>query len=120
MLKYRELAGSGELSADLLAFARRTRAVGELLRDSERAGVMVVALDEPIVRLETSRVVERVRALGNHVPAIVWNRVHRAPVPLPVEPPVRQFVAAEASPPPVGPARLLRWLEEWRALGRDG
>ena len=120
MLKYRELAGGGELSADLLMFARRTRAVGELLRDPERAGVMVVALDEPIVRLETGRVVELVRALGNHVPAIVWNRAHGTPVPLPVEPAVHQFVAAEASPPPVGPARLLRWLEGWRALGRDG
>ena len=120
MLKYRELAGGGELSADLLMFARRTRAVGELLRDPERAGVMVVALDEPIVRLETGRVVELVRALGNHVPAIVWNRAHGTPVPLPAEPAVHQFVAVEASPPPVGPARLLRWLEGWRALGRDG
>jgi len=46
MLKYRELAGGGELGAELLAFARRTRLVGELLRDRERAGVLVVALDE--------------------------------------------------------------------------
>ena len=120
MLKYRELAGGGELSAELLAFARRARAVGALLRDPDRAGVMVVALDESVVRLETARVADRVRSLGNQVPAIVWNRARRPPEPLPVEPPVRQFVAAEVSPPPIGPARLLRWLEEWRALGRDG
>jgi arsenite-transporting ATPase len=120
ILKYRELAGGGELSTELLAFARRTRAVGELLRDPGRAGVMVVTLDEPIVRLETSRVVDRVRALGNHVPAIIWNRARGAPSPLTVEPPVRQFVAAETSPPPVGVARLLRWLEEWRTLELDG
>ena len=120
MLKYRELAGSGALSADLLAFARRTRAVGELLRDASRAGVMVVALDETIVRLETTRVVHRVRELGNHVPAIIWNRARKAPLPLPVEPPVHQFVATEVSPPPVGPVRLLEWLAEWRALGLDG
>jgi arsenite-transporting ATPase len=120
MLKYRELSGGGELTADLLAFARRTRAVGELLRDSSRAGVMIVALDEPIVRLETDRVVRRVRALGDHVPAVVWNRARGVPEPLPAEPPVHQFVATEVSPPPVGPARLLEWLAEWRALGLAG
>jgi arsenite/tail-anchored protein-transporting ATPase len=120
MLKYRELAGGGELGAELLTFARRTRSVGELLRDRDRAGVLVVALDEAIVRLETERVVGRIRRLGDHVPAIIWNRAREVPRPLPVEPPVRQFVAAEVSPPPVGPARLLGWLEEWRALGRDG
>ena len=120
MLKYRELGGGGELGAELLAFARRTRSVGELLRDRDRAGVLVVALDEAIVRLETERVVGRIRSLGDHVPAIIWNRAREMPRPLPVEPPIRQFVAAEVSPPPVGPTRLLGWLEEWRALGRDG
>lgn len=120
MLKYRELAGGGELAGDLLAFSRRTRAVGELLRDPARAGVLVVSLDEPIVRLETERVVHRVRSLGNHVPAIIWNRARHVPSPLPVEPPVGQFVAAEVSPPPVGPARLVQWLEEWRTLELDG
>jgi arsenite-transporting ATPase len=120
MLKYRELSGGGEMSAELLTFARRTRAVGELLRDATRAGVMVVALDEPVVRLEAARVIDRVRALGNNVPGVIWNRARGAPGPLPAEPPVRQFVAADVDPPPVGTARLLRWLEEWRSLGPDG
>jgi arsenite-transporting ATPase len=120
MLKYREMAGGGDTAAELLTFSRRTRAVGALLRDASRAGVVVVALDEPVVRLETHRVVDRVRALGNHVPAIIWNRARRPPDPLPVHPPVRQFVASELAPPPVGPARLLAWFEEWRVLDRDG
>ena len=47
MLKYRELAGGGELAGELVAFARRTRAVMTLLHDAARAGVLVVALDEP-------------------------------------------------------------------------
>ena len=119
MLKYRELAGGGELAADLVAFARRTRAVTALLKDSARAGVLVVALDEPVVRLEASRIIERVRSLGNHVPALIWNRVREAPAPLPVEPTVPQFVAA-AVPSPIGPARLLEWLDDWRALRGDG
>jgi arsenite/tail-anchored protein-transporting ATPase len=120
MLKYRELVGGGELSSELLAFARRTRAVGELLRNAERAGVMVVALDEPIVRLETTRVVQRVRALGDYVPGIIWNRVTTPPAPLPVEPPVGQFVAPAVTPPPVGVARLLSWLDDWTVLELDG
>jgi len=120
MLKYRELAGGGDTAAELLAFARRTRAVGAVLRDATCAGVLVVALDEPVVRLESERVVRRVREMGNYVPAIVWNRVRRAPCPLPVVPPVGQFVAAAVTPPPVGAARLLAWLEEWRMLDRDG
>jgi len=120
MLKYRELAGGGEMSAELLNFARRTRAVSELLGDSNRSGVMIVALDEPIVRLETARVIDRVRSLRNSVPALIWNRARHAPEPLPVEPPVRQFVAAELDDPPVGVTRLLEWLDDWRALERDG
>ena len=120
MLKYRELAGGGEMSAELLSFARRARAVSELLADSTRSGVMVVALNEPIVRLETSRVIERVRSLRNSVPALIWNRARQVPEPLPVAPPVRQFVAAELDDPPVGVSRLLDWLDDWRALGHDG
>lgn len=120
MLKYRELAGGGEMSAELLSFARRTRAVSELLADSTRSGVVVVALNEPIVRLETSRVIERVRSLRNSVPALIWNRARQVPEPLPVAPPVRQFVAAELDDPPVGVSRLLDWLDDWRALAHDG
>jgi len=119
MLKYRELAGGGELAAELVTFARRTRSVSALLQDAAQAGVLVVALDEPVVRLEASRIIERVRSLGNHVPALIWNRVREAPAPLPVEPTVRQFVAA-AVPSPIGAARLLDWHDGWRALENDG
>jgi hypothetical protein len=120
MLKYRELAGGGELSGELLAFARRTRAVGEVLRDPTRAGVMVVALDEPVVRLEAARVITRVRSIGNNVPAMIWNRVREVPAPLPAEPPVRQVVAAAVDPPPVGVERLLAWYDDWRDSRLDG
>ena len=119
MLKYRELAGGGETSAELLTFARRTRSVREMLHDPARAGVVVVALDEPIVRSESVRVVERVRALGNYVPALVWNRAVCAPLPLPVAGPLGQFVAPDVAPPLVGPARLLDWLGGWRVLHPD-
>jgi len=120
MLKYRELAGGGELAGDLVAFARRTRAVMALLHDALGAGVVVVALDEPVVRLEAPRLIERVRSLGNHVPGLIWNRVRSTPEPLPVDPAVRQFVAAAVAPSPVGAARLLEWYDSWSALELDG
>ena len=120
MLKYRELAGGGELAGELVAFARRTRAVMALLHDALHAGVVVVALDEPVVRLEAARLIDRVRALGNHVPALIWNRVRAAPEALPADLAVRQFVAAAVAPSPVGAARLLEWFDGWSALELDG
>jgi anion-transporting ArsA/GET3 family ATPase len=120
MLKYRALVGGGELAGELVAFARRTRAVTALLHDAARAGVIVVTLDEPVVRLEAARLIQRVRSLGNHVPAVVWNRVRTPPAPLPADLAVRQFVAAALAPSPVGPARLLDWYDEWSALELDG
>lgn len=120
MLKYRELSGGGELSAELLAFARRTRAVSSLLHDPAQAGVVVVALDEPVVRNESLKVIDRVRGLGFDVPAVIWNRATATVHPLPVEPPVRQFVAAAVAPRAIGAPQLLRWYDDWRALELDG
>jgi hypothetical protein len=119
MLKYRELSGGGGLAAELLAFARRTRAVSTLLHDENRSGVLVVTIDEPVVRVEALRIVDRLRSRGNSVPAVLWNRVEVIPTPLPAEPSVRQFVAAAATPPPVGAARLFAWYDEWGVLVRD-
>ncbi len=50
MLKYRDVVGLGDAAAELLDFAKRTRALDGLLHDRERAGVMLVTLDEPVVR----------------------------------------------------------------------
>ena len=61
MLMYKEIAGLGDAAAEVLAFAKRTRAVGEMLRDPARAGLVCVALDEPLVRAESERLVAAVR-----------------------------------------------------------
>jgi len=118
MLKYRDIGGLGETAEDLLAFARRTRRLGELLRDPTQAGLVVVALDEPLVRGETARLVAATRAEGVEVRAVVWNRWATAdiPVPLPVTPALAQFVAPAAVPPPVGVAALRAWAGQWREL----
>ena len=123
MLKYRDVGGLGDSAQDVLAFARRTRRVGEILRDPRSAGMVIVALDEPLVRGETARLVSAARAEGMAVGAVLWNRWsgRELPEPLPVEPPVAQFVAPAAAPPPVGATALRAWAGQWReASDGDG
>jgi arsenite-transporting ATPase len=118
MLKYRDVGGLGETAEDLLAFTRRTRRLGDLLRDPAHAGLVVVALDEPLVRSETARLVAATRAEGVEVRAVVWNRWAAAdvPDPLPVTPALAQFVAPATVPPPIGVEALRAWAGQWREL----
>jgi len=118
MLKYREVAGLGETARELLAFAKRTRMLGDILHDRARAGLVVVALDEPLVRAETARLIGAVRHEGVDVRGVLWNRVPsgRPPAPLPVTLPPAQFVAPVATPPPVGAEALRAWCGQWRQL----
>ena len=116
MLKYREVVGLGETAEELLAFAKRTRAVRDLLADGQRAGLLVVALDEPLVRGETSRLIAAVAARGVAVIGLLWNRAGRMPLPLSLPTPIPQLVSGEVAPPPVGITALRRWREGWLTL----
>ncbi|MDQ3997462.1 MAG: ArsA family ATPase [Gemmatimonadota bacterium] len=118
MLKYRDVAGLGDSADALLSFARRTRRVGELLRDPAQSALVVVTLDEPLVRAESVRLVAATRAEAVDVRGLLWNRWtgQRSPIPLPVTPPVPQFVAPAATPPPVGAAALRAWAAHWREV----
>ena len=116
MLKYREVTGLGDAAGEVLAFARRTRAVGELLANASRSAVVIVALDEPLVRAETVRLLAAVRSLGVGVEGILWNRSAAPPTPLPSNPPVAQFVAAALEPPPRGAEALRQWRAGWSPL----
>lgn len=114
MLDYREVVELGEAASELLAFSKRTRALDALLRDATRAGVILVTLDEPVVRLQTRRLVRAVRKRGVDVIALVWNRTTRAIDPLPQSDAARQVCAAETRPSPVGVATLRAWSRSWR------
>ena len=116
MLKYKDVVGLGETAEELLAFAKRTRAVRDLLADPSRSGVLVVALDEPLVRGETERLIAAVRARGVAVIALLWNRVSRSPAPLSLPDAIPQLVSGEMAPPPVGPDALRRWRDGWIPL----
>jgi arsenite-transporting ATPase len=116
MLKYRDVVGLGETAKDLLDFARRTRALDALIHDPAQCGLVIVALDEPIVRAETERLSSEVRSRGVDVIALLWNRVGKRPAPLPATVAGRQLFAEETNPPPIGVTALRQWLGSWRAL----
>ena len=116
MLKYRDVVGLGDTARELLDFAKRTRALDALLHDRRQCGVIVVALDEPVVRAETARLAAAVRARGIAVSAVLWNRVHSAPSPLPASVADRQFCAEDVTPPPIGAPALREWSGSWHEL----
>ena len=116
MLKYRDVVGLGDTARELLDFAKRTRALDSLFRDRDRCRVIVVALDEPVVRAETARLAAAVRARGIDVAAVLWNRVHSPPSPLPASVADRQFLAGDVTPPPIGATALREWSASWREL----
>ncbi len=119
MLKYREAVGLGSAAEELLAFAKRTRALDALLHDAGRAGVLIVALDEPVVRAETARLTAAVDSLGIGVIGVVWNRVTNTAPPLPESYARRQFCADNASPSPIGVDALRAWARSWYEMNRS-
>jgi arsenite-transporting ATPase len=116
MLKYSEVMHLGDTAEELLSFTKRTRALEALLRDGAQCGVMIVALDEPLVRAETLRLSAAIAERGIDVAAVLWNRVSGPPAPLPTVDGVPQFFAEETSPPPIGIAAIRAWSRSWRAL----
>lgn len=116
MLKYREVVGLGEAAQDLLLFAKRTRALDERFHDAHRSATILVALDEPLVREETSRLTRELASRGLNVSGILWNRASASVPPLPTGHLIPQFFAPPASPPPVGIAAIRRWASTWGPL----
>ena len=117
MLEYRNVIALGETAGELLDFAKRTRAIDALLRDPARCGLVIVALDEPVVRSETVRLAAAARTRGVDVIGVIWNRTAAtAPVPLPTSVARRQVSARALSPPPIGGTALREWSHSWREL----
>jgi TRC40/GET3/ArsA family transport-energizing ATPase len=113
MLKYKEIVSLGEAAQDLLAFAKRTRSLEARLHDPHQATAILVALDEPLVRGETERLLAALRDRDIATGAIVWNRVAGSVEPLPTRGPVPQLFAPVWTPPPVGVEPLRTW---WAAV----
>ncbi|HET7623444.1 MAG TPA: ArsA family ATPase [Gemmatimonadaceae bacterium] len=117
MLDYREVVPLGEAAEELLVFARRTRALDAMLHDGERAGMVIVTLDEPLVRDESVRLIRNVRSLGVAVTGALWNRVGGArAAPLPLERPLAHFESPVTVPAPRGVDALRGWSASWRRI----
>jgi arsenite-transporting ATPase len=114
MLKYKDVTGLGETAQEILEFARSLRAVDALLHDEQRCGLVLVTLDEPVVRAESQRLATEVRRRNVALSGVVLNRVTSAAA-LPVADAPLHFEAPLVEPPPIGAAALRRWGKSWRA-----
>jgi arsenite/tail-anchored protein-transporting ATPase len=72
-LKYRRVTGLGELARDLTETARELRELQDLLRDAARCRFVAVTRPAALPRLETGRLLARLRRLRVAVPAVLVN-----------------------------------------------
>jgi len=109
MLKYKEIAPIGHAAQDLLTFAKRTSALDRMLHDQSRAGVVLVSLDEPVVRAETLRLTNLLGASGIAVLGEVRNRVMTASA----SDTSPTIFAPTVATPLIGVATIREWSWRW-------
>jgi arsenite-transporting ATPase len=73
LLKYRTLVRPGQLAAELVTLSRSIRALQALLHDPAAARFIVVTRAGVVPRVETERLIGRLRRLRLAVPAVVIN-----------------------------------------------
>lgn len=126
LLRYGAVGGLDAPAGPLIRLAKRLRALSERLADPSRTAIILVTLEEPLVRAETRRLALRLRERGLEPAALIVNRVTGPPAgagrdaalqdaaPDPQVPGVTVFTAPEVARP-VG-ARALRELAgRWSA-----
>jgi arsenite-transporting ATPase len=113
MLKYKDVAGLGDAARDVLAFAKNLRALDTMLREEDRSAVVLVTLDEPVVRAETERLAAEVTGRGVRIAGVVLNRARARSRALPVVEGAVHFQAPSVEPPPIGRDALRGWLNTW-------
>ena len=79
LLKYRKLVRPGQLAAGLVELSKSIRGLQDLLHDPVGAGFIVVTRAAAVPRLETERLIRRLRRLRLAVPAIVINAMTLSP-----------------------------------------
>jgi CTP:molybdopterin cytidylyltransferase MocA len=73
---------------------------------------VLVTLDQPVVRAETERLANEVRARGVAISGVVLNRA-ASPAALPAADAPMHLQAPAVDPPPVGVDALRRWSDSW-------
>jgi arsenite-transporting ATPase len=141
ILKYRRIVGLGDLAGDLTALAKQLRALIALLGDDDRTAFVAVTRAAALPRLETERLVAKLKSLGIPLAAIVVNavtapRCARCTAAADLEAPELASLAALAKrrrahevrapavhPSPRGPLALRAWCASWASramLGAPG
>ena len=130
LLKYQGVARIADFGEVLLNVSRGVGRLRELLADPERSTFIVVSRAAELPRLETGRLVKRLKTLNVHAPAVIVNAVGRgdcrrcAAGRMAERREIRSLARSAARariiltpaqvPPPVGPASLRLWSEGWR------
>lgn len=109
LLRYGGAARLDELSAGVLAFAKRLKALRAQLIDPAITGVFVVTFDEPMVRAETERLRATLRAASIPEAAVIVNRAESAS-----SYPAPNVIRAPLAPNgPAGVDGLRTFFEQW-------
>jgi arsenite/tail-anchored protein-transporting ATPase len=134
LLKYKAIVRPGQLAAEIVNLSKSIRDLREMLRDPCQARFIVVTRAAAVPRLETARLLARLRRLRLSAPALVVNALTPAPGSCAR---CRATAAAErieraalrrlcgrrcaiietplAAPPPRGLAQLNAWADQWLA-----
>jgi arsenite-transporting ATPase len=138
ILKYRHVVGLGELASDLTALAKQLRQLIALLADRERTAFVAVARAAALPRLETERLVAKLKKLRVPLAAVVVNAVTspscgRCIAAAALEAPeivrlasiakrrrARAVYAPAVHPPPRGPEALRTWCASWSSRAMLG
>ena len=79
LLKYRSLVRPWQLASELVDLSKMIRALQDLMRDHDATRFIVVTRAAEVPRLETERLLHRLRRLNLATPAIVVNALTLAP-----------------------------------------
>jgi arsenite-transporting ATPase len=131
LLKYQTVVGLGELGQALLQMSQGLGRLRALLADRHRTSFVVVSRAAALPRIETVRLLRRLRAIQVHAPLVIVNAVGRGTcsrcraalkeqqremVRLETGGPRRVAIATAPAqlPPPNGVDALARWHHGWR------
>jgi arsenite-transporting ATPase len=139
LLKYRSLVRPAKLGAELVELSRSIRRLQGLLADSRSARFFVITRAAELSRLETERLVARLRGLRLSVSAVIVNAMTPSPtgcrrcraIATSERAQLARFVRRRkpgecaiiltplVAPPPRGARALDRWARSWIAAEKD-
>jgi arsenite/tail-anchored protein-transporting ATPase len=115
LIRYRAVGGVDAPAGALLRLARQLRALRTRLSDPSRTAIVVVTVDEPLVRAESARLVARLQDRDLPVGAVLVNRFDRGAASPPREgvPAGVPIFTAPRTAEPVGGDALLAFSRTW-------